>query len=87
MAGATVSVTSNDREPGLLKLIQAAVAHVDFENLITIDYFCYDKPCKDAGSDLIQTFKFKTIGAYSVWVNKEAPEKPATSTGEGAGCP
>ena len=89
VAGATVSITSNDREAVLLGLIQAAVGHVDYENLITIDYVCYDKPepHKDDGTALVQTFKFKTIGAYSVWVNMVAPEKQGSSSGEGAGCP
>jgi hypothetical protein len=86
VGGTGVLIASKDRESELLRLIQHAVGHVDYENLITIDYFCYDKPHKDAGSDSVQTFKFKSIGAYSVWVNQEAPEKPET-LGEGAGCP
>ena len=80
ISGVIQPVSSKDREPGLLKLIQAAVASPDYDNLITIDYMCYDKQVKDAGLDLVQTFKFKTIAEYSLWVDTVAPEKRGSAT-------
>jgi hypothetical protein len=96
IGGVIHAIASKEREPGLLKLIQTAVKYPDYENLITIDYMCYDKPVKDDGPDVVQSFKFKTIGDYSVWVDTVAPENLGSSCsgavspemqGEGSGCP
>ncbi len=51
---------------------------------------CYDKPIKEPGSDLVKSFKFKSIHEYSLWVNTIAPETPAdpgTGTGGAAIAP
>jgi hypothetical protein len=84
VVGAIQPVTSKERDQGLLSLIQNAVKTPDYDNLITVDYMCYDKPIKDAGSDLVKSFKFKSIHEYSLWVNAVAPETPA-DPGTGTG--
>ena len=77
--GVLQAVASKERESVLLKLIQNAVSNPDYENLITVNYLCYDKP---AGADFVESFKFKTIEDYSAWVDSVAPEK-LTSSGSG----
>ncbi len=84
VVGAIQPVTNKERDQGLLSLIQNAVKTPDYENPITVDYMCYDKPMKDAGSDLVKSFKFKSIHEYSLWVNAVAPETPA-DPGTGTG--
>ena len=71
--GVTRVTTRKEREAVLLKLIQAGQVSADYEHFITLDYLCYDKKLDPGGSDLVQTYKFKTIEAYSAWVDDVAP--------------
>jgi hypothetical protein len=71
--GVTRKTSRKEREAELLNLMQTALNHFDYENVITIDYLCYNKPTSCSGSDLVQTYKFKTVEEYSTWVDEVAP--------------
>jgi hypothetical protein len=79
VAGTTRKTAAKAREAMLLQVLQAALAQVDFEDHITIDYVCYDKAQPDDGSDLLQTFKFKTLEDYCQWVEAGAVGQPSNS--------
>jgi hypothetical protein len=71
--GKTRRTGKKEREDMLLNMIQKAVAAPDFNNLIKIDYICYDKKCspRDTESPLINTLKFKFIEDYIKWAEVE----------------
>jgi hypothetical protein len=58
----------NERIDMLITAVQHAVASPDFDYLIKIDYICYNKTHSAGESDLIHSFKFKTIGDYIAWI-------------------
>ena len=95
VAGDTCMTSKEEREKVLLELIQGALELADYDNFITIDYVCYDKPHAaippSPMGDLVQTFKFKTIEDYSAWVDVVAPESADQGQGgsaesSGGGC-
>ena len=79
VSGATRRTKQVERWDVLLPLLEAAIALPDYENLITIDYVCYDKGQPDTGSDLTQTFKFRDYEAYCVWVESQDVEMTEAS--------
>ena len=74
VGGVTRRTDKKERHTVLLKVLEGALELPDYENLITIDYVCYDKAQPDAGSDLVQTFKFKDYEAFCVWVESQGSQ-------------
>ena len=71
VGGETRVTRRKEREAVLLAVLQRALGIADYDHFITVDYICYDKP--EAGSDLVETLKFKTIQDYTLWVDDVAP--------------
>ena len=71
--GQTCRTGKKEREDMLLNMIQKAVAAPDFNNLIKIDYICYNKKCSpsDTESPLLNRFKFETIEHYIKWAEEK----------------
>lgn len=74
--GVTRVTKREERENELLKQLQQALAHADYEHPIIVTYICYNQGLAGAAMDgassvkneLVQTHKFKTIEAYNQWV-------------------
>ena len=74
--GVTRVTKREEREKELLKQLQQALAHADYEHPIIVTYICYNQGLAGAAMDgassvkneLVQTHKFKTIEAYNQWV-------------------
>ncbi len=75
VTGATRRTDKKERHAVLKKVLEDALGLPDYENLIKIEYVCYDKPQADpsAESDLVQTLKFRDYEAYCTWVDEVAP--------------
>ena len=82
VAGVTRRADRKERHAVLLKVLETALAVPDYENLITIDYVCYDKTQPSGGSDLLRTFKFKDYEAFCMWADEVAPAPVAGTTSD-----
>ena len=75
VAGITRRTDKTERHAVLKTVLEAALALPDYENLITVDYVCYDKPIAGppGSSDLVQTLRFRDYEAYCAWAEEVAP--------------
>jgi hypothetical protein len=74
--GITRVTKREEREKELLKQLQQALSHADYEHPIIVTYICYNQGqtgvvlggADGIENELVQTHKFKTIEAYNQWV-------------------
>jgi hypothetical protein len=67
--GVTRVTKRDERENELLKQLQQALSHADYQHPITVTHICYNKTMQAGDeNELVQTHKFKTMEAYNVWV-------------------
>lgn len=67
--GITRMTKREEREKELLKQLQQALSHADYQHPVTVTYICYNKAMQTGDeNELVQTHKFKTMEAYNVWV-------------------
>ena len=70
VGGATRVTKRAERETELLKQLERALSHADYEHPIKVMYICYHqtKSGDHVENELVQTHKFKSVEAYNVWV-------------------
>lgn len=71
--GVTRVTKREEREKELLKQLQQALSHADYEHPIIVTYICYNKTMQAGDEDqLVQTHKFRTVEEYNVWIESRS---------------
>lgn len=71
--GVTRVTKREEREKELLKQLQQALGHADYEHPITVTYICYHKSMQAGDvNQLVQTHRFRTIEYYNAWVESRS---------------